>query len=156
MVRGSLVVAMLMCCACALSAQTVNVTVLEKNRTTTTFTAHSTESTTGQPGRHALPVPDPPSGSGTLAAPHTYTVTGASLRLQLPDGRILEAVCTDRMADQLSSQPRHSCMTPAEGPLQAKFKGANVKLTWRVAKKKRSEVYSVLHLPLTAALPPHR
>jgi hypothetical protein len=174
--RGSLAVAMLVCGAGALSAQTVNVTLLEKTRTTTTYPSRSTEAMIGQsngsgssrPGdaealvvpnhSRALPLPDTTSsGSAAQAAPRTYTVTGARLRLQLPDGRILEAVCTDKMADQLSSQPRQSCLTPAEGPLEANFKGANVKLTWRVEKKKRSEVYSVLALPLAATAPPlHR
>lgn len=145
--HGPWIVAMLICAAGALSAQTVNVTLLEKKRTTTNYPSRSAEPVPGH-GR-ALPLPD-----AAPSAPRTYAVTGASLRLQLPDGRIIEAVCTDRMADQL--QPRQSCLTPAEGPIQARFKGANVTLTWRVANKKRSEVYSVLPLPLSAAYPPHR
>jgi hypothetical protein len=148
---------MLVCGTGALSAQTVSVTLLEKSRTETTYPSRSTEDAEAFPlanhGR-ALPLPD---ASSTGSAPRTYTVTGARLRLQLPDGRIIEAVCTDRMADQSSTQPRQSCMTPAEGPLQASFKGSSVKLTWRVDKKKRSEIYSVLALPLAATAPPlHR
>jgi hypothetical protein len=71
----------------------------------------------------------------SMPAQHSYDVRGAMLSLQLPDGRIAVVNCTSKTKwtdlhhpDQLT----RSCRIPPDNTatLQAKFDGAEAKLSW--------------------------
>lgn len=79
----------------------------------------------------------------------SFSVTGATFSLLLPDGRIAVVNCVSKFAERMAG-PRgnhRSCRMPIVDEIQAEFKGKNAKLQWTVSldgKKKESETYSVL------------
>ena len=96
----------------------------------------------------------------TTTAPvvNNYTVTGATLSLLLPDGRIAVVNCTSKlnMTFQQTGGNRRSCRIPMVDDIQANFKGKNSKLAWPVSldgKKLESETYTIVAI-LPAEPPP--
>ena len=90
---------------------------------------------------------------GTITAPRvvSYSVTGATLSLLLPDGRVAVVNCVSKenmnMAQRQQNLYRRSCRMPMIDNIQAEFKGKNVKLIWPVSldgKKFESETYKIL------------
>ena len=78
-------------------------------------------------------------------------VTGATLTLQLPDGRVAVVTCTDKPASLKQSLnneiARRGCRVPLVDEIEAEFKGGDMKLTWSVSldnKKHQSETYTVV------------
>ena len=73
------------------------------------------------------------------------TVTGATLTLQLPDGRVAVVTCTDKPQFNTPTGKR-SCRIPPGDEIEAEFKGDDAKLTWSVRdnEKHQSETYKVL------------
>ena len=89
-------------------------------------------------------------GSSTPALIGSYHVQGATLTLQLPDGRVAVVNC-DSKANwtdwSRADQPHRSCRTPLVNSIQAEFDGDKAKLKWSVSldgKKMQSETYKVL------------
>jgi hypothetical protein len=79
-----------------------------------------------------------------------YDVTGATLSLQLPDGRLAVVNCESKvnLTDfSRMNQARRSCRVPLVNNIEAEFDGKNAKLRWSVSidgKKVDSETYRVL------------
>jgi hypothetical protein len=87
--------------------------------------------------------------SGVITPPRriSYDVTGATLSLQLPDGRIAVVNCVSKYKLKGDYINRRSCRIPLADEIQADFDGNNAKLYWTVSidgKKVESETYKVL------------
>ena len=79
----------------------------------------------------------------------SYQVTGATLSLQLSDGRVAVVNCDSKVNWTKFSNPHfyRSCRVPLVNNIQAEFKGDNAKLKWSVSidgKKMQSETYKIL------------
>ena len=81
----------------------------------------------------------------------SYEVSGATLSLQLPDGRIAVVNCAGKMSLAVlitaSAAAHRSCRVPLVPKLQADFSGDKAKLRWPVSidgKKTQSETYRIL------------
>lgn len=88
-------------------------------------------------------------GGSTTAAATTFHVTGATLTLQLPDGRRAVVNCASKFAEHFAGPAgnRRSCHVPLVDDIQADFGGDSAKLTWSVSidgKKSQSETYKIL------------
>jgi hypothetical protein len=96
------------------------------------------------------------------AAGATFQVSGATLTLELPDGRIAVVNCAYKFAEHFAGPigNRRSCRVPLVENIQAEFHGDNAKLIWIVsldAKKTQSETYKVLAImdkPSATAIQP--
>jgi hypothetical protein len=77
----------------------------------------------------------------------SYSVTGATLSLLLPDGRIAVANCVSKFNwTPSNSQPQRSCRVPPIDDIQVEFKGNSAKLEWSVSvdgSKMDSETYKI-------------
>ena len=87
----------------------------------------------------------------TYTAPRniSYTVTGATLSLLLPDGRTAVVNCVGMLIFGIPVTVAHhrSCRMPIVDGIQADFKGKSAKLKWPVSldgKKFDSETYKIL------------
>jgi hypothetical protein len=77
----------------------------------------------------------------------SYSVSGATFSLLLPDGRIAVVNCESKFKEKMDYINRRSCRTPLVNDIQAEFKGKNAKLVWSVSldgKKTESETYKIL------------
>lgn len=79
-----------------------------------------------------------------------YQVTGATLSLQLPDGRLAIVNCDSKLnwTDfSKMNQTRRSCKVPLVADIHAEFDGDKAKLRWPVSidgKKFESETYKIV------------
>jgi hypothetical protein len=87
----------------------------------------------------------------TYTAPRdvSYTVTGATLSLLLPDGRVAVVNCASKFSERFAGRAgnHRSCRMPLVDDIQADFNGKNAKLSWVVSldgKKRDSETYKIL------------
>jgi hypothetical protein len=80
----------------------------------------------------------------------TYSVQGATLSLQLPDGRIAVVNCASKLSlFSPGPQTRRSCRIPPVDNITAEFKGKDAKLAWSVSvdgSKLESETYKIVAL----------
>lgn len=88
-------------------------------------------------------------GGSTTATATTFHVTGATLTLQLPDGRTAVVNCASKFAEHFAGPAgnRRSCHVPLVDDIQAEFHGDSAKLSWNVSidgKKMASETYKIL------------
>lgn len=86
-------------------------------------------------------------GFTTAPRPISYSVTGATFSLLLPDGRIAVVNCVSKYKPRGDYINRRSCRMPSVNDIQAEFKGNSAKLKWPVSldgKKMESETYKVL------------
>lgn len=78
----------------------------------------------------------------------SYSVTGSTLSLLLPDGRVAVVNCTSKLSlFTPGPQTQRSCRIPPVDVIQAEFKGSNAKLAWPVSvdgSKLDSETYKIL------------
>jgi len=78
----------------------------------------------------------------------SFNLTGATLSLQLPDGRIAVVNCQSKVNwTDFSQGPRRSCKIPPMDEVKAEFNGDNAKLKWSVSidgKKMQDETYKIL------------
>jgi hypothetical protein len=78
----------------------------------------------------------------------SYDVTGATLSLLLPDGRVAVVNCASKLnLFSTDPHPQRSCRIPPVDNIQAEFKGSNAKLAWPVSvdgSKMESETYKIL------------
>jgi hypothetical protein len=78
-----------------------------------------------------------------------YNVTGATLQLQLPDGRIAVVNCASKYSLKFDYVNRRSCRVPTENIIDVQFKGSDAKLFWwEVAgldeRRAQSETYKLI------------
>ena len=73
--------------------------------------------------------------SGVTTAPRqiSYSVSGATLSIQLPDGRIAVVNCVSKYQPKFDYINRRSCRIPLVTDVQAEFNGNNAKLKWSVS-----------------------
>ena len=82
-------------------------------------------------------------GFSTPARSGSFSVTGATFSLLLPDGRTAVVNCESKG----HGVRRRSCRTPLVDDIEADFKGKDAKLKWPVSldgKKFDSETYTIL------------
>jgi hypothetical protein len=87
--------------------------------------------------------------TGTTAPPRriSYQVHGATLSLQLPDGRVTVVNCESKYKLRGDYINRRSCRMPLVENIQAEFDHDKAKLIWPVSidgKKFESETYKIL------------
>lgn len=87
----------------------------------------------------------------TITAPHlvSFSVTGSTLTLLLPDGRTVVVNCARKFAERMAGREgnHRSCRESLVENIQAEFKGKNAKLFWVVSldgKKVESETYKII------------
>lgn len=83
------------------------------------------------------------------SAAANFQVSGATLTLQLPDGRTAVVNCAYKFAEHMAGPigNRRSCRVPLVDTIQAEFHGDGAKLFWPVSldgKKLQSETYKIL------------
>jgi hypothetical protein len=72
---------------------------------------------------------------------------GATLSLQLPDGRVAVVNCVSKYKLKGDYINRRSCRAPLGDEIDAEFSGNSAKLEWIVSidgRKKESETYKIL------------
>lgn len=84
-----------------------------------------------------------------VAVGKTFKVHGATLTLQLPDGRLAIVNCESKFAEHMAGAAgnRRSCRMPLVDSIEADSNGDNAKLIWSVSidgKKMQSETYKIL------------
>lgn len=84
-----------------------------------------------------------------VAVGKSFTVTGATLTLELPDGRLAVVNCEGKFAEHFAGRVgnRRSCHVPLVDSFEVDFHGDNAKLMWPVSidgKKIQSETYKIL------------
>jgi hypothetical protein len=87
--------------------------------------------------------------SGVTTAPRTvsYSVTGATLSLLLPDGRVAVVNCVSKYSPKGDYVNRRSCRMPMTDEVDVEFHGKSAKLSWPASidgKKRDSETYKIL------------
>jgi hypothetical protein len=84
-----------------------------------------------------------------VAVGKSFTVHGATLTLELPDGRLAVVNCDSKFAEHFAGSVgnRRSCRMPIVENIEADFHGDNARLSWPVSldgKKMQSETYKIL------------
>ena len=79
----------------------------------------------------------------------SFSVTGATFSLQLPDGRIAVVNCDSKFAERFAGRAgnHRDCRVPLIDELDAEFDGDKAKLKWPVSidgKKMESGTYKIL------------
>jgi hypothetical protein len=77
----------------------------------------------------------------------SYRVTGSTLALLLPSGKIAVVNCVSKNMLKIDPINRRSCRIPSADAIQANFSGRSVKLKWQSsldARKLRSETYRLV------------
>lgn len=86
-------------------------------------------------------------GSSTPGYVGSYDVRGATLSLQLPDGRIAVVNCDSKTAWKQGPGVRRDCRVPLVANITAEFRRDNAKLKWPVSidgRKKQDETYTII------------
>ena len=88
--------------------------------------------------------------SATVVAPReaSYKLTGASLSLRLPDGRVAVVNCGSKL-NWTGWTAYRSCRVPGSDRVEAEFRGEKAKLVWRVGiqgEEERSETYKLIEV----------
>ncbi|RSL19273.1 hypothetical protein EDE15_4935 [Edaphobacter aggregans] len=146
-------------CPVAVSAQLLNVKIIQRQNGETQYTyqvaGHSTSTGSGNANCYSsgdtVNCNSSSSTNTSTTAPQmiSYSVAGATYSLLLPDGRVAVVNCTSKFAEHFAGPAgnKRSCRMPIVDKLQAEFKGKNAKLIWPVSldgKKMESETYTIL------------
>ncbi len=136
---------LLLLLSCPLCAQTLSVKVIDRRSSETHYTYRVRRIAGPGPrrSRHCL------AGLGGSSSPCSYKVSGATLSLLLPDGRVAVVNCAYKFEERFSGPfgNRRGCRLPMADEAVANFKGDNVKVSWAVSldgRKKDSETYKVV------------
>jgi hypothetical protein len=76
-----------------------------------------------------------------------YSVSGATLALLLPDGRVAVVNCESKYSPKFDYINRRSCRLPLVNEIDVEFHGSKAKLEWSVSldgKKYASETYKII------------
>jgi len=153
-IRSILTAAITLTITPAAFAQTLLVHIVERQDTKTELTAEIPEqaetalkSLTGEKKAGD----SDKSAAKADKAPQTrsYTVTGATLTLQLPDRRLVRVTCESKYSLRFDYINRRSCRTPPADEVTAEFNGNEAKLIWSVSldnRKTQSETYTILNI----------
>ncbi len=144
-------------------AQQMTVKIINRQTSQTNYTyqvpGYATSSTHGGASCTANSFGDTASadcsGSSTtdtsIIAPQevSFSVTGATFSLLLPDGRVAVVNCVSKFAERMAGPTgnHRSCRMPIVDEIQVDFKGKKAKLEWSVSldgKKKESGTYNIL------------
>ena len=140
-------------------AQKMNVRIIKRQSSDTDYSyvvpGHSTSWTNGSGNCNVGSTIVNCSGSahtntsGTASQAVSYSVTGATFTLLLPDGRMAVVNCVSKFQERMAGfRGNHrSCRTPLVNEIEAEFSGSNAKLRWAVSldgKKTESETYKIL------------
>jgi hypothetical protein len=86
--------------------------------------------------------------ASTPAIAGTYAVSGSTMTLQLPDGRLVIVNCNNKPNHtEWTHSPVRSCRTPTIEKIEAEFDGGKAKLIWPAGidgKKMQSETYKII------------
>jgi len=79
----------------------------------------------------------------------TFKLHGATLTLELPDGRLTVVNCESKFAEHFAGPAgnKRSCRVPLINEIEAEFHGEDAKLKWSVSldgKKMKQETYKIL------------
>lgn len=133
------------------SSQTLNVRIVKRQNNETSYNytiPASSESTTNAKCTEdddGVTCSARTNGDSTPAKVVSYSVTGATFSLLLPDGRVAVVNCESKRVG--SYDQKRSCRQPIKDDIQADFKGKNAKLKWPVSldgKKSESETFAIL------------
>jgi hypothetical protein len=146
-----------------LKGQTINVKIINRQDSETEYSyevpGYSTSTSTGSVNCNSYSNNVNCSGDSTtnskMTAPRdvSYTVTGATFSLLLPDSRVAVVNCESKSSFSFafpltdSRVVRRSCRMPVADDIQVEFKGKNATLIWSVSvdgKKTESETYKIL------------
>ena len=146
-----------------MAAQTLDVKIIQRQTSETGYTyqvaghasstSNGTANCSGTSYGHSTDVNCSGSGSTetSVTAPmvYSYSVTGATFSLLLPDGRIAVVNCTSKFAERFrGAEGNHrSCRMPIVDDVTVEFKGKDAKIFWPVSldgKKLESETYTIL------------
>jgi uncharacterized membrane protein len=146
-------------CAGIASAQMMDVKIIQRQNSETQYTyqvaGHSTSTSSGDAdcsgSGNSVSCKGTSSTDTTTTAPQaiSYSVSGATYSLLLPDGRVAVVNCSSKFAERFAGPAgnKRSCRMPIVDDLQVEFKGKNAKLIWPVSldgKKMESETYTIL------------
>jgi len=150
-----LTIVWLVFCVRALFAQKVDATVLYRQDSDTSYTAvipladgSTPEGTVDCAADAANDVCANPSQTGVPGRPF-LSVTGTTLSLLLPDGRIAVVNCLNRYSFKGNALNRRSCAMPLVAHVEADLNGSNAKLRWTFSpddRKAESETYRIVAL----------
>jgi hypothetical protein len=136
-------------------AQTLLVHIVERQDTKTELTAEIPDQADSTASK-SLTGEKKAGGSDKSAAKadkapqiRSYSVTGATLTLQLPDRRLVRVTCESKYALRFDYINRRSCRTPPADEVTAEFNGNEAKLIWSVSldnRKTQSETYTILNI----------
>lgn len=146
-------------CATALASEKYSVKILDIQYGTTDhpFVVQGTSRTLGTSSTTCVSNSAVTNCSGvgdamTVDTPATvgrYKLLGAVLTLQVPDGRIVIAACSDKPNLTGWTTPRRSCRIPEGNAAWGDFDGEKVKLIWPVGldgKKSQQETYKIFRI----------
>lgn len=154
-----MIAAIYLLCAISVSAQKFDVKVIDHQNHDTNYTyvvpgqltAHSTTNTDCDANNNNVSCTGSTTTSGTVTPPRqvSYSVSGSTFSLLLPDGRVAIVNCNSKFAERFAGVAgnHQSCREPLVDNIQAEFRGDNAKLMWVVSldgKKIQSETYKVL------------
>jgi len=145
------------------AAQTLDVKIIQRQTSETGYTyqvaGHASSTSNGTANCNANSYGNSTnvncSGSGStetsVTAPmvYSYSVTGATFSLLLPDGRIAVVNCMSKFAERFRGPEgnHRSCRMPIVDDVTVEFKGKSAKIFWPVSldgKKLESETYTIL------------
>ena len=90
---------------------------------------------------------DPATADDPASASPSYRLTGTTLALLLPSGRIAVVNCVSKNMLKIDYLNRRDCRIPTTNDVLAQFSGKSVKLKWQSsldARKLRSETYHLV------------
>ena len=141
------------------SAQKLNVKIIDRQDNQTSYTyvvpGQSTSYSNANANCNAYGNSADCNGSSTTNGYSTpgyvgsFAVTGATLSLLLPDGRVVVVNCKSKFAERFRGPAgnHRSCRVPIVDNIRADFHKDKAKLSWPVSldgKKWRSETYKIL------------
>jgi hypothetical protein len=142
----------------AYASQTYDVTIIDRQNNAASYTyvvpGFSSATTTATANCYGSANSANCSGASTTTGTSTpgfagsYQVTGATLSLQLRDGRVAVVNCASKANwTEWSMNAYRSCRVPLVNNIRAEFDGDHAKLRWSVSldgKKMESETYKIL------------
>jgi hypothetical protein len=144
----------LACCIGSVSAQKLDATVLYRQNSDSDYSAlipgYSNPASPDCAADLANAACDDSAratGNVSASQPFAYYVTGTTLSLLLPDGKIAVVNCINKYSPKGTYILRRNCGMPLVEHVQAEFKGSMAKLEWPVGPegtKIESEKYKVV------------
>ncbi|MGO9437536.1 MAG: hypothetical protein ACLPH3_13585 [Terracidiphilus sp.] len=141
-------------CVGSASAQKLDATVLYRQNSDSDYSAlipgysdPASPDCAADLANAACSAPNSATASGSNAGAASYNLTGTTLSLLLPDGKIALVNCVNKYSPKGTYILRRSCGMPLVEHVQAEFKGNIAKLEWPVGpdgRKTESEKYKIV------------